>query len=236
MLIQEFTKKQAEDQARANAVDLNDKDTQGAVQDPGAKDKALRLSSKWTEVPDRPTKEDLEHEWFLEIFAGEAGITKAIDRIQKYQVLPPIDIEVTGAVESSTDIFDKGVRKKIHEWINAGAIKLVHFGTPCTTYSSARKNDGGPPPLRSRSRPRGLPGITGKLKEQLDEGTAFLDITLEIMADLDNNAVPWTLENPASSIMWHDPRLQEATRRAPCAAQPRAASSCRRRRRRRRAS
>ena len=44
--------------------------------------------------------------------------------------LPPIDTEVDGEVLYAADIFDPQVWNKIVNWIQAGAITLVHFGTP----------------------------------------------------------------------------------------------------------
>ena len=74
-----------------------------------------------------------------------------------WQCLPPIELEVSEYVLQSTDILDPAIAAKVQLWLGSGVVRLVHFGTPCTTYSQARRDDGGPRPLRSAEHIRGLP-------------------------------------------------------------------------------
>ena len=60
-----------------------------------------------------------------------------------------------------------------------GAIVYAHFGTPCNTFSAARKEDGGPPPLRDVHHPDGLPSLTGDLWFTTFLGNLFRDRTCE---------------------------------------------------------
>ena len=113
--------------------------------------------SSWQEMPESPPSWLKEKFVFLEVFSGLAGLSKEVFE-KGVVVLPPIDKQVGGFVRSSSDIFDSELRKKVLRWIRAGVVDLVHFGTPCTTYSEVRReDDGGPPPLRSKEFPRGLP-------------------------------------------------------------------------------
>ena len=51
-----------------------------------------------------------------------------------------------GLVDVATDILDQVVQDKILRWLRSGEVRVVHFGTPCTTYSRARRHDGRGPP------------------------------------------------------------------------------------------
>ena len=114
--------------------------------------------SSWEEVPDEVP--DWATGWFifLEIFAGKAGVTRAV-RSEGTIVLPPVDIVLSKEVVSVTNLEDEKVWQKIDKWITSGVIDLVHFGTPCSSFSRARKDDGGPRPLRSEEFPGGLPAV-----------------------------------------------------------------------------
>ena len=49
-----------------------------------------------------------EGPFFLEIFAGEAGLTEAVRKAGGL-ALPPIEIEVKGIVQEAVDLFDPQV-------------------------------------------------------------------------------------------------------------------------------
>lgn len=74
--------------------------------------------------------------------------------------LPPIDITICEQVPAAFDVVDADQWSFVMELIRAGAIRFLHCGTPCNTFSSARKDDGGPPPLRSLDEPLGRPGLS----------------------------------------------------------------------------
>ena len=108
--------------------------------------------NSWSEVPDRPPP---GAKMFVEIFAGEAGITSALRKLG-VPCLPPVDLVVAAGCKESVDVYL--IQEKIMTWIREGAILAVHFGTPCTTYSAARQKDGGPRPLRTAEHLKGVPG------------------------------------------------------------------------------
>jgi hypothetical protein len=132
----------------------------GEARGPAAVPKPARAEqvvyNSWSEVPDRPPA---GVKMFVEIFAGEAGTTSALRKLG-VPCLPPVDLVVAGECKESTDVHL--ILEKIKTWIKEGGILAVHFGTPCTTYSAARKNDGGPKPLRTKKHLKGVPGLTGK--------------------------------------------------------------------------
>ena len=90
--------------------------------------------SSWDEVPDEVP--DWARDWFifLEVFSGTAGVTEAV-KSRSCLVLPPIDIVTSEAVKKATDICIDSVWKKVDVWISSGVVDLVHFGTPCSSFS-----------------------------------------------------------------------------------------------------
>ena len=102
------------------------------------------------------------HEWSCgcstcdsaEVFSGTARLTQTV-REGKVPCLPPIDITLCAAIPCAFDVLD------LRQWelfmlIYFGCIFFAHFGAPCNSYSGARKDDGGPPPLRSLEFPDSL--------------------------------------------------------------------------------
>ena len=139
--------------------------------------------------------------FFLEIFAGKAGLTRAVLDNTQWHVLPPVEVTLNELVTQPANVFDPGLWMKIRNWVRAGAVSYLHFGTPCTTYSKARNgSNGGPGPLRSLEHLNGLPGLSPADKAKVDEGNRFLLMTVELI--MLNTTLKWSIENPASSLMW----------------------------------
>ncbi|CAE8689749.1 unnamed protein product, partial [Polarella glacialis] len=87
--------------------------------------------------------------------------------------------------------------------------RLVLFCTPCTTMSKARKNDGGPRPLRSssmiegfmRAKSKGDGGLTDAEYRQVLDGSALDQLTLDVIKSLGAGVI-LSVENPANSFLW----------------------------------
>ena len=108
--------------------------------------------------------------FFFEIFAGEAGLSKAVNALGT-PILPPIEIEIKGLVNQSVDLFDPAVLAHIHLLIEHKKIKAIHFGIPCSSFSLARKDDGGPPPLRDMDHLRGKSGLAAMIRQRWSSAT-----------------------------------------------------------------
>ena len=166
------------------------------------------LYCSWEDVPESPPSDLTQGSVFVEVFSGKAGFTKAL-RKRGWLVLPPIDVVVEGDVLFPADILDPSLIAKLRNWLRSGVIRLVHFGTPCTTFSRARRDDGGPPPIRSPEYLNGIPGIPVDDQSRVDMGTEFLDITISLAALATEFDAAWTIENPLSSMMWLMPQMIE---------------------------
>ena len=69
-------------------------------------------------------------------------------------------------------------------WVNrvkAGQILGAGGGPPCETYTAARHQPGGPPPLRSQDFPVGLPAMTAKKRCQTAVGTTLVRFLCEVL-------------------------------------------------------
>ena len=85
----------------------------------------------------------------------------------------------------------------------------IHFGTPCSSFSQARKDDGGPPPLRSAAHITGLPGLSTRDQAKVELGNLFVEVTAELIGWCHRYQVRWSIENPATSFIWKMPKLKE---------------------------
>ena len=100
--------------------------------------------------------------WFVEVFSGTARLTQTV-RAGKVPCLPPIDITLCAAIPFAFDVVNLDQWEFFMQLIFFGCIFFAHFGTPCNSYSGARKDDGGPPPLRSSEFPDGLPVLSDRI-------------------------------------------------------------------------
>ena len=144
--------------------------------------------------------------FFLEIFAGKAGLSQAISA-RGIPILPPIEIEAGDFVQQSVDVLDPAVQAHLRLLIEAKVIFYIHFGTPCSSFSIARKNDGGPPPLRDRHHLWGLPGLRPQDQRKVTMGTEFMFFTQRMATLCHKLGVLWSVENPASSFIWVMPPI-----------------------------
>ena len=102
------------------------------------------------------------------------------------------------------------MEKQILDLLLSGRISFVWLGMPCTSFSTARYNDGiGPPPLRSDDHPMGLSGLRSHDRRELREGNQLLYFTCRIMSICEMLRVPYVLENPWSSRCWKTPILKK---------------------------
>ena len=91
-------------------------------------------------------------------------------------------------------------RSAIHFWkgkISDGWICGVGGGPPCETFTAARLEPGGPPPLRSGAHPWGLPNLTPKQWKQTSLGTSLVMVALELMIFAAQYSLCGFLEHPA---------------------------------------
>ena len=164
--------------------------------------------NSWSDDVD-PAALQPEGPFFLELFAGKAGISEAV-LLQGVPILPPVDIVV--------DIVDWNFWNKILAVITAGLVFFLHCGTPCNTFASARKNDGGPPPLRSALEPMGLQELSEDNQALVLLGNIFLFRTVEACRLVFILGGNFSIENPLLSLMWQTQAMQQLISETPALA------------------
>ena len=131
-------------------------------------------------------------------------------------MLPPVDIVPSPLVTTPRDLVDYVVWRQLLEILALGIVFFLHRGTPCNTFTSARKEDGGPPPLRSAAQPLGLdalsldnanrqPGLFGQF--------FFLERAVQACFLVFSLGGDFLIENPLLSLLWLTPQLTLLVRR-----------------------
>ena len=100
------------------------------------------------------------------------------------------------------DISKKSQRDVLEQLLNLDTILYVHFAPPCGTASAARHIKPGPPPLRSTIFPMGLPGLNFVQQARVKKANFLYKWTWKLIKFLDSKNIGWSVENPASSLMW----------------------------------
>ena len=130
----------------------------------------------------------------MEVFAGEAGLSQAVSA-RGMQILPPIEIVINNFVKEKVDILDPAVFQHLQFLIQEGIVIFIHFGTPCSSFSIARKHDGGPPPLRDRQHLWGRHGLSRRDREKLLLGNQFMALTAALATLCYDRGILWSIEN-----------------------------------------
>ena len=161
----------------------------------------------WKDVPEDPQLVRQHGPWFLEIFSGSARLTEQV-RLLQMPALPPIDIECSPQVPFPQDVLDVEFWDRIMCLALIGALFFVHFGTPCNTFTAARKLDGGPRPLRSHVQPMGLDGLSPDNQALVLLGNLFLLRTAELALAVFQAGGDFSIENPLLSLIWATPVMR----------------------------
>ncbi len=154
----------------------------------------------------RKTKETLAESspYFLEIFSGSGRLAAAVRMhgVTAYE----IDLCKQGG---SLNLLRKSVMKQVKELIDDPRCIGVWFGFPCGTFSSARRDDGGPPPLRGTNSKDiwGYSYFEGKEAARVQSANKLLLRTHELMRLCEKLSIPFYLENPRRSKLWNHPLI-----------------------------
>lgn len=106
-------------------------------------------------------------------------------------------LSIDRALSSDHDLRDEEKVQRLVVLARSGRFASVHAGPPCGTWSRARYRElPGPPPLRSRALPWGLPGLTARLTSQLRSGTELFWATMLILGAVLESLGLYSLEHP----------------------------------------
>ena len=137
----------------------------------------------------------------VEIFCGKARLSKKL-RNKLFQVIS-VDHEATKGVPIlRIDIANANQRAVLEELLEQDKVLYVHFAPPCGTASAAREIQPGPPPLRSINFPMGLPHLNFVQSTRVRKANFLYAWTCKTVMRLNMKGIGWSIENPASSLMW----------------------------------
>ncbi len=142
----------------------------------------------------------------LEIFCGQARLSKSLRR-HGFQVMSIDHQACKGIPIIQIDLNSKFGKKLFEDLVANNQILYAHFAPPCGTASAARsirlsKRSHGPPPLRSLRLPMGITQLTSLQRKRVDAANGLYEYTGHWVLQLHQLGVAWSVENPASSLMW----------------------------------
>ena len=108
------------------------------------------------------------------------------------------------------DLSSTSVQKEIFGLLKKGVIYYVWLGTPCNSWSRARRWDGrGPGPLRDDYEYlMGLPNLSQKDQDKVLLGNRLMRFTATVFRICMKMGIPVALENPHTSRLWLAPPIK----------------------------
>ena len=132
----------------------------------------------------------------LVLFSGPAGRWDGLAAyLREWDILVD-EVDVVNQAMINQDVVDDIAWEVWKAKLGAGEYYFLFCGTPCETFSHARQMRPGPPPLRSVEYPRGIPTLSGKLKEQVRLGNLFACRTAEACTIIHGVGGGFAIENP----------------------------------------
>ena len=141
----------------------------------------------------------------LEVFCGKARLSMAL-RSKGFSCFSIDSVGHKGVPILRLNLLRENDLSILSELISKHVILYAHFGPPCGTSSAARgipvNGRPGPPKLRSMQHTMGLKSLTGKDKSRVLSANRLYEITVALIFQLHEAGGYWSVENPASSMMW----------------------------------
>ncbi|CAE7947844.1 unnamed protein product [Symbiodinium sp. KB8] len=140
---------------------------------------------------------------FLDLFAGaRAPVTSAMQSLRR-DCFPPVDL----IIDASRDILDDAFFDLLCRIADSGLVGAALAAPVCSKHSILRLRPGGPKPLRDFEHPTGRPDLNWDDSTQLQESALLHDRTRHLLSRVSASGGLIILENPASSLTFHDPLM-----------------------------
>ena len=96
------------------------------------------------------------------------------------------------------DLVEKCVVDRLATLIQSGTVDGAHAGPPCASWSGERFKRPGPPPLRTRTYPWGLPAsqLSTKNRKKVEVANCLLMAGIIMLETISETGGSWTLEHP----------------------------------------
>jgi len=119
---------------------------------------------------------------FIELFCGAAGLTASV-RYVGLAAGPAFDTKRG----HEFDLTRRSTQALMRLWVRSGCVWAIHFGTPCSIWSVARRN------IKNMQRAASLERV----------GVCLALFTASLVAECRRCGVRFSIENPLSSKLWH---------------------------------
>ena len=160
-----------------------------------------RNVAPWTCQPRAGASASLKGAMAAELFAGTARWARAVASCG-------IPTEVWDIQHGAgADLLNKKNQQLILEKIRDRKYIALHLGIDCKTFTRARRPGGGPPPLRSNAYPWGFPDLTGANEKKVALSNRLVQFSIKCCRLATKRGIPWTIENPRTSILWKVPQV-----------------------------
>ena len=142
---------------------------------------------------------------FFGLFAGHSAPLSCAAKQANIDHFSPFDIEMDPIYNILNDDHFENLLKLAH----SGLIGAILSAPPCRLYSSLRKNDGGPPPLRSKDFLDGLPSVTPAQLLQVQESKEIHRRSDLLCIAVFQQGGFVGKEQPINSLAWKEPSNQQ---------------------------
>ena len=140
---------------------------------------------------------------FLHIFSGTGGLSQALAA----HGIAVVNVDT--AIHPSLDILDDRIFRLLGGWVSSGKVAGMWVGTPCNSFSRARRGKprpdgrGMPTQLRSAIFPDGLPHLERANDVQAVRlGNALASRARHLLSIAEFRKLPSAEENPFQSFLW----------------------------------
>ena len=149
---------------------------------------------------------------FLELYAGSGRVATALHR----EGFGCITFEMSDGTEH--DLLRPVVQRVIQGWMSGGCVGGIFFGTPCSSWPTARRGPPGSPwgPLRNTVHIMGLPGLSERDQARVWLGNRTMRQTAKCIGHAVRLGIPTMLENPHSSRLFQAPEIKKLGRLPSC--------------------
>ena len=166
-------------------------------------EKALDYLKSRFEEADKSSKK-----LYLEVFSGSGRVAKYIETMG--HICIQIDIRYVMPV----DVTNRAIADVIVHHIMLKRVSGVWLGTPCSSWSLARRGRAGRPggPLRTIGEfIWGHPDALARPKDRrkIFQGNRLARISYRIIYACHLHGTPWAIENPGSSRIWKTPLFKQ---------------------------
>jgi hypothetical protein len=143
---------------------------------------------------------------FLHMFSGrrrEGDIQDQLEILFRESHIKLLVVSIDIVHSKTADLANPKQLKFWTDQIRSGRVVGAAGGPPCETWSTARFRAGGPPPLRSRDKPWGLPDLNHKHQKQVLVANTLLQVFITVFVEIVLVGACAFLEHPAVTDL-HD--------------------------------